>query len=44
MTPVWKLFDDVCFGHKRRGERLDVLFEGVAALDPSTSAKEATLE
>jgi len=43
MTPVLKLFDDACFGHKRRVERLDVLFKGVAALAPVNISKSSDL-
>jgi len=43
MTPVLKLFDDACFGHKRRVERFDVLFKGVAALAPVNISKRSDL-
>ena len=43
MTPVLKLFDDACFGHKRRVERFDVLFKGVAALAPVNFSKKSDL-
>jgi len=43
MTPVLKLFDDACFGHKRHAERLDVLFKGMAALAPVNISKRSDL-